>query len=414
MDLPTQPTPVSTPQQTSTAPPLTELLQTAEATSEALSLALEQKVEKYGELASECAEDYLRYGVSLLNLARLKSSPLGLATEPPPPIPLPVASSQTSSSSPSSINQVKDPSINQDSQAQSANSSEHNEDNVIENEKEGAKEEEEEEEEETKEEDNKENATGKEEKEGAKEEGVGQGEDPDDMDLLQLSWENLEVARLIIARDKGDSLLLAEIHLLLGELSLENSDLLNAEQEFQHSMKIRQKLLPTDHPLIAESYYRLGVAQSFMQKLQPVSDSTTTTTPSASSSSSAQWLSALEKSLVILDKHLETPTTDNESTSDPAFLKQKEYWLGMKKDIKEKIESELEAQKAAAQVEQPQPSVAPSPVTPVEQKPPSRRITPVVVGPPPDTPQKRKFGESDQNDDFDLKRMKFNESLNKE
>jgi len=95
----------------------------------------------------------------------------------------------------------------------------------------------------------------------------GEDEEPSN---LQLAWEMLELAKVVytkqIETEEGDNTLLKErlcsSILALGEVSLENENYSQAVEDIKLCLE-KQKNLPKDSRLVAETHYQLGVAQGF-------------------------------------------------------------------------------------------------------------------------------------------------------
>lgn len=94
----------------------------------------------------------------------------------------------------------------------------------------------------------------------------GQEEDAD-VPTMQLAWEFLELARLVFARhdDRESQLNLAQVHLKLGEIQVEQEQFVDAERDFLKCLELQEKNLEPDDRLVAETAYNLGLAYS----LQP-------------------------------------------------------------------------------------------------------------------------------------------------
>lgn len=92
-------------------------------------------------------------------------------------------------------------------------------------------------------------------------------EDDADVPTMQLAWEFLELARLVFIRndDRESQLNLAEVHLKLGEIQLEQEQFVDAETDYLKCLELQEKHLEPDDRLIAETAYSLGLAYS----LQP-------------------------------------------------------------------------------------------------------------------------------------------------
>jgi len=95
----------------------------------------------------------------------------------------------------------------------------------------------------------------------------GDDEEPSN---LQLAWEMLELAKVVYTKQietvEGDKTQLEErlcsSILALGEVSLENENYSQAVEDIKLCLE-KQKNLPKDSRLVAESHYQLGVAQGF-------------------------------------------------------------------------------------------------------------------------------------------------------
>ncbi|CAN0540346.1 unnamed protein product, partial [Ectocarpus sp. 8 AP-2014] len=95
----------------------------------------------------------------------------------------------------------------------------------------------------------------------------GEDEEPSN---LQLAWEMLELAKVVYTKQietgDGNKVLLEErlcsSILALGEVSLENENYSQAVEDIKLCLE-KQKNLPKDSRLVAETHYQLGVAQGF-------------------------------------------------------------------------------------------------------------------------------------------------------
>ncbi|XP_029309652.1 nuclear autoantigenic sperm protein-like isoform X2 [Cottoperca gobio] len=88
--------------------------------------------------------------------------------------------------------------------------------------------------------------------------------DDEEVGNLQLSWEMLEVAKVIYKRKeaKEDQLMAAQTHLKLGEVSSESGNYTQALEDFQECLKLQVKHLDSDSRLLAETHYQLGLTYS--------------------------------------------------------------------------------------------------------------------------------------------------------
>merc|ERR1719452_273124 len=87
---------------------------------------------------------------------------------------------------------------------------------------------------------------------------------------LQLAWEMLELAKVVYTKQvESDEGVKAELEeklcstmLALGEVSIENENYSQAVEDIKLCLE-KQKNLPKDSRIIAETHYQLGVAQGF-------------------------------------------------------------------------------------------------------------------------------------------------------
>jgi len=184
----------------------------------------------YGEMAEECAETYFNYGCALLELSKKQINPVGFEED------------------------VEDKSI------QEENSSEEDENNVT----------------------NEEKATEVEEKpvndisengddlnketsnsdDDDDDDPHGNDVDPDEVNDLQLAWEMLDLAKTIYKTKNSEesTLILAEVLMKCGEVSIEDEKFGLAIEDMTESLMIRRLLLPEDSRIIAETLFQLGIA----------------------------------------------------------------------------------------------------------------------------------------------------------
>ncbi|KAK6505066.1 hypothetical protein TWF481_006989 [Arthrobotrys musiformis] len=103
------------------------------------------------------------------------------------------------------------------------------------------------------------------------EEGEGDGEDDDD---FTLAWNILDLARVFFnkrleaATEDAETLRkikerLADVHDILGEVSLESESFKQACVDLEESLKIKLELYPTESTLITEAHYKLSLALEF-------------------------------------------------------------------------------------------------------------------------------------------------------
>ena len=102
------------------------------------------------------------------------------------------------------------------------------------------------------------------EMEKSKDENISDDETAGDgpIPTMQLAWETLELARIIFKRHNNTDmqLKLAQTHLLLGEIHMEQEQFSDAVSELTKCLNIQKNLLKPDDRLLAETYYNLGLA----------------------------------------------------------------------------------------------------------------------------------------------------------
>ncbi|XP_038048468.1 protein HGV2-like isoform X2 [Patiria miniata] len=105
-----------------------------------------------------------------------------------------------------------------------------------------------------------------EEEGGAK--AAGEETKDEDVSNFQLSWEMLELARIIFSRQEGEEfkLKVSQVYLKLGELGLETGNYPQSVEDFTQCLTRQKDLLSNDSRLLAETYYNLALAYSFDQK----------------------------------------------------------------------------------------------------------------------------------------------------
>jgi len=74
----------------------------------------------------------------------------------------------------------------------------------------------------------------------------------DASDILELAWQNLEVARVIYSLDPNEKLKLADIHLLIGDISMESDNMQQAVNEYEKFFRF------------VKSFYRIRI-QGFLR-----------------------------------------------------------------------------------------------------------------------------------------------------
>ncbi|XP_042211204.1 protein HGV2-like isoform X5 [Homarus americanus] len=205
--------------------------------------------EKYGETAPECGDAYFHYGRALLELARIESGVLGNALDGVPD------EEDMDNSQVESSEKATEEGSTEDEEEE-----EDDDDDDDEEEEEGDGESQEGESQD--EEGNKDEAKSQEEGEGEKTE-----EEEEEVSNLQLSWEMLELAKVIFQKQEESNpemtKKVAQVYLKLGEVGLESENYVQGIEDFTQCLKIQEKSLEEDNRCIAETHYQLGVAHSF-------------------------------------------------------------------------------------------------------------------------------------------------------
>ncbi|XP_038048472.1 nuclear autoantigenic sperm protein-like isoform X6 [Patiria miniata] len=196
---------------------------------------------KYGELANECGESYYYYGWALLEMARMETGVLGNALQGVP--------EEEDTDGEAEGDKVEDEGEEPSGDAEGAEPSKDAEGAEEDAAEEDAAEEDEDEEE-----------------GGAK--AAGEETKDEDVSNFQLSWEMLELARIIFSRQEGEEfkLKVSQVYLKLGELGLETGNYPQSVEDFTQCLTRQKDLLSNDSRLLAETYYNLALAYSFDQK----------------------------------------------------------------------------------------------------------------------------------------------------
>lgn len=179
--------------------------------------------EQYGETAPECGDAYFYYGRALLEMARMENGVLGNALDG----------------------------------EEGSTEGEEEEEGDAEGEGEGEGEESQEESQDE----------GEKEEGASQEEGEKTEEDEEEVSNLQLSWEMLELAKVIYQKQQDDNpemaKKVAQVYLKLGEVGLESENYSQGIEDFKQCLQIQEKILEEDNRCLAETHYQLGVAHSF-------------------------------------------------------------------------------------------------------------------------------------------------------
>ncbi|KJE93054.1 hypothetical protein CAOG_03902 [Capsaspora owczarzaki ATCC 30864] len=188
--------------------------------------AVETSVVLYGELADECGEPFFQYGSALLAAARAESQ----VFERP---------DNASASKNESDDDSDDDNDEDDDDAEAAAASSKGKGKAANQDQEN---------------DDDGNEQGQDDENAPA--------DDEDVDNLQLAWENLECARVIFARQSSlkARLALASVHARLGEHSVESEQFDQAFTDFKECLHIRESILPAHDRSIAELLFTMAIA----------------------------------------------------------------------------------------------------------------------------------------------------------
>ncbi|KAM9324630.1 nuclear autoantigenic sperm protein [Gastrophryne carolinensis] len=155
--------------------------------------------------------------------------------------------------------------------------------------------------------------------------------DEDEVGNLQLSWEMLELAKVIYKRQehKEAKLKAAQAHLKLGEVGVESENYTQAVEDFQACLDIQKEHLEAHDRLLAETCYQLGLAYHYCSKHEEAISQFT------------KSIEVIEQRMAMLTDQIEKAA--GESTEE--LQKEMDELKGLLPDIKEKIEDSKEAQK---------------------------------------------------------------------
>lgn len=132
-------------------------------------------------------------------------------------------------------------------------------------------------------------------------------------DDLELAWENLDLARLIYTQQEGKDYVmqLAEVHLALGDVSLESENFDEAIKDYQLALNLKlENTTPERYREMAEAHFKLALAFEYSEQNEEAIDQIT-----AAMSVLQIKLDALEAALSGKGKQVAT-TEPSESESD--------------------------------------------------------------------------------------------------
>ncbi|XP_053998770.1 histone-binding protein N1/N2 isoform X2 [Hylaeus anthracinus] len=94
-------------------------------------------------------------------------------------------------------------------------------------------------------------------------EDTGKEDDEDEVNNLQVAWEVLELAKLVLLkRGQPGWKLLADAYRLLGEVAMEGGNFQGALNDLHRCLELLQKIEPREPRAIAEIHYQLALAHS--------------------------------------------------------------------------------------------------------------------------------------------------------
>ncbi|KAF7015964.1 hypothetical protein CFC21_061542 [Triticum aestivum] len=202
-----------------------------------LSRALEIRVERYGELASECASTYYKYGCALLYKSQEETDPLGnVPKSAPDEEPAKSTTNKDSGNSKASSSNVKDDDPSSDKGGlEGQNSNEKDQEDV----------------------------DGESDKDGDE---MGGEEDDSDLDL---AWKMLDIARAIVEKNPDNTMEKVKIFSALAEVSMEREDIDNSLGDYFKALAILEHLVEPDHRRIVElaRHFRICLVYELASKI---------------------------------------------------------------------------------------------------------------------------------------------------
>merc|ERR1711953_1288627 len=223
-----------------------------------LGEACELLAVEFGDKAPECAEAYFYYGKALLEMFRLEAGVLG----------------NIDAEDEESEEKSEDEEDGEEDQAEAEPDEDDKGEGSEEKEEAEAAAEPEKEKEET------DSVEG--DKKEVEDAAALEAEDEDDPSNLQLSWEMLELAKMVLLEqlegeaaktltEENKTMIekrLFETFLTLGEVSLENENYPQAVEDLTLCLNKQQAVLPEDSRNIAVTFYQLGIALGFNMKYE--------------------------------------------------------------------------------------------------------------------------------------------------
>ncbi|KAJ3320172.1 hypothetical protein HDV06_005649 [Boothiomyces sp. JEL0866] len=86
-------------------------------------------------------------------------------------------------------------------------------------------------------------------------------------DDLELAWENLDVARLIFSSQTDEKSIhqLAEVHLSLGDVSLESENFEQATKDYETALALKKEHFANNHRELAEAHFKLALSFEYSE-----------------------------------------------------------------------------------------------------------------------------------------------------
>ncbi|KAF9189816.1 hypothetical protein BGZ50_000564 [Haplosporangium sp. Z 11] len=209
-------------------------LQDYELAVEKFGLASEMLGQVYGETNPKCADTLFMYGKALLEHAIQQSSVLGGVTEKKSKEEMEAVAAAVGGSS----------------SASSSSAAPSNPRFVFEGD-------------DDEDEDEDEQGNGESGQEGSA--GGAGGEGEDDQDDFAVAWDVLDLARVLFHRIGTEEALLklGDVHIALGDVSLESENFDQAVADFREAIKVKETRLEPDDRQLAEAHYKLALALEY-------------------------------------------------------------------------------------------------------------------------------------------------------
>ncbi|XP_020694582.1 protein HGV2 [Dendrobium catenatum] len=202
-----------------------------------LSRALEIRVANYGELSSECASSYYKYGCALLCKAQEETDPLG---------DVPKNTQRNSNKDESAANMEEGGSSVPSSESKALNSSSNK------SEIEGGSD----------------LKNTEDENEGVEGDDEELGEADEDDSDLDLAWKMLDIARAIFEKKPEHSIEKANVFSALGEVSMEREDIETSLNDYRKALSIMEHLVEPDNRRIVELNFRICLVLELGSKVE--------------------------------------------------------------------------------------------------------------------------------------------------